>query len=91
MYAVPAPFYIFVAYPFYLFCGLTGLKVLSIFSYLILILLIYGVSRIFMDEKFSAISAIAYSLFTNALVFTSSSENYLSRVEMLFIFLLQVL
>lgn len=70
MYGVPAPLYAFVAYPFYRLWGLPGLFYLNILSYSILILIVYHISKIYLDERWSLAAAVAYALLTNSLSFT---------------------
>jgi len=71
LYPLPAPLYTFFAYPFYRFWGLWGLFLLSIVSYSALIVLVYLMARFFFEEKKAALCALAYSLMTNSLSFTS--------------------
>jgi hypothetical protein len=71
MYAVPSPIYPFLAYPFFKVWDLSGLFIINILSYCIIIVLVYLMARLLLDEAHSVAAAVIYSLCTNSLVFTS--------------------
>ena len=70
MYGIPAPLYTFIAYPFFKACGLSGLVALNVVAYSAMIVIVYCLARFFLDERWSALAAVAYSILTNAFVFT---------------------
>ncbi|MFH0861743.1 MAG: glycosyltransferase family 39 protein [Candidatus Altiarchaeota archaeon] len=71
LFGVPSPLYPVISLPFYRMWGLRGLVLLNVLSYSVLIILVYLLARLFLDEWLSEAAAIVYSLMTPSLPFTN--------------------
>jgi hypothetical protein len=71
MFGIPAPLYPVIAYVPFKVWGVWGLVAVNVMSFSAIIIIVYFMAKLLLDERLSAVCAVAYSFMTNALPFTN--------------------